>query len=100
MTTGRPLLNRRSFLRHSALAGTALALAGDASPAPAPAGEWFDRPMRWGPLALGAVDAGRERPRHIRPQLLAGLLPAHAFRRRLSERGRVRGLLSHADSAA
>jgi hypothetical protein len=30
-------MNRRNFLRHSAFAGAALALAGDASPAPPPA---------------------------------------------------------------
>src|ERR1039458_8096455 len=32
-----PTVNRRNFLRQSALAGTALALAGDARSAPAPA---------------------------------------------------------------
>jgi len=58
MTTRGPLFNRRSFLRHSALAGTALALAGEANPAPAPAGEWFDRPMRWAQLTLVEDDPG------------------------------------------
>ncbi len=58
MTTGRPLFNRRNFLRHSALAGTALALAGDASPAQASADEWFDRPMRWAQLTLVEDDPG------------------------------------------
>ena len=56
--TGRPLFNRRSFLRHSALAGTALALAGEASPAAAPADEWFGRPMRWAQLTLVEDDPG------------------------------------------
>jgi Hypothetical glycosyl hydrolase 6/Beta-galactosidase trimerisation domain len=51
-------MNRRNFLRHSALAGTALALAGDARPAPAPADEWFDRPMRWAQLTLVEDDPG------------------------------------------
>jgi hypothetical protein len=51
-------MNRRTFLRHSALAGTALALARDASPAPAPADEWFDRPMRWAQLTLAEDDPG------------------------------------------
>ena len=59
MTTGRPLYNRRSFLRHSALAGTALALAGEA---PTPADEWaqgwFGRPMRWAQLTLAEDDPG------------------------------------------
>jgi hypothetical protein len=58
MTARDPRFNRRSFLRHSALAGTALALAGDAHPAPAPAGEWFDRPMRWAQLTLVEDDPG------------------------------------------
>jgi len=62
MTTGGPLFNRRNFLRHSALAGTALALAGDAIAAPAPADEWaqewFDRPMRWAQLTLAENDPG------------------------------------------
>src|ERR1035441_6246617 len=58
MTTGRPLYNRRSFIRRSALAGTALALAGEASPAPAPTDEWFDRPMRWAQLTLAEDDPG------------------------------------------
>ena len=57
-TTGRPLFNRRSFLRHSALAGTTLALAGEASPASAPADEWFERPMRWAQLTLVEDDPG------------------------------------------
>ena len=51
-------MNRRDFLRHSALAGTALALPGNASPAPAPADEWFDRPMRWAQLTLAEDDPG------------------------------------------
>jgi Hypothetical glycosyl hydrolase 6/Beta-galactosidase trimerisation domain len=51
-------MNRRDFLRDSALAGTALALAGDAMPAPAPADEWFDRPMRWAQLTLAEDDPG------------------------------------------
>ena len=51
-------MNRRDFLRHSALAGTVLALPGDASPAPAPAAEWFDRPMRWAQLTLVEDDPG------------------------------------------
>jgi hypothetical protein len=65
MTNGRPPLNRRNFLRHTALAGAALTVAGnaddaDASPAPeaAPAGEWFDRPMRWAQLTLVENDPG------------------------------------------
>ena len=62
MTTRHPLFNRRDFLRHSALAGTALALAGDATPAPAPADElaqeWFERPMRWAQLTLAENDPG------------------------------------------
>jgi Hypothetical glycosyl hydrolase 6/Beta-galactosidase trimerisation domain len=51
-------MNRRDFLRHSTLAGTALALAGDANTAPAPADEWFDRPMRWAQLTLAEDDPG------------------------------------------
>jgi hypothetical protein len=51
-------MNRRSFLRHSTLASTALALAGDAIAAPAPADEWFDRPMRWAQLTLAENDPG------------------------------------------
>ncbi len=58
MAVPGPLLNRRSFLRHSALAGTALALAGEASPVPAPADEWFGRPMRWAQLTLVEDDPG------------------------------------------
>ena len=54
--------NRRNFLRRSALAGTVLALAGEARPAPAPgdeaAHEWFDRPMRWAQLTLAEDDPG------------------------------------------
>ena len=53
-----PTVNRRNFLRQSALAGTALALAGDARSAPAPADEWFDRPMRWAQLTLVEDDPG------------------------------------------
>src|ERR1017187_9647608 len=53
-----PTVNRRNFLRQSALAGTALALAGDARSAPAPADEWFDRPTRWAQLTLVEDDPG------------------------------------------
>jgi hypothetical protein len=52
------MINRRTFLRQSAITGTALAMAGDASPAPAPADEWFDRPMRWAQLTLVEDDPG------------------------------------------
>ena len=52
-------MNRRDFLRHSTLSGTALALPRDASPAPAPAAEWFDRPMRWAQLTLVEDDPGK-----------------------------------------
>ncbi len=51
-------MNRRTFLRHSTLAGTALALAGDAPGAPAPPDEWFGRPMRWAQLTLVEDDPG------------------------------------------
>ncbi len=47
------------------------------------------------PDALGAAHAGGRRPRQVRPELLARLLPPHPLRRRLSERRRMRGLLSH-----
>ncbi|MGD0776178.1 MAG: alpha-amylase family protein [Candidatus Solibacter sp.] len=55
-------MNRRDFLRQTALGGTALALAGDASSAAAPADEradgWFGRPMRWAQLTLVENDPG------------------------------------------
>jgi hypothetical protein len=45
--------SRREFLRNTAVAGSALALAGDhaitAASEPLP---WFDRPMRWAQLTL------------------------------------------------
>jgi hypothetical protein len=50
-------MNRRDFLRHSAIAGTAFALASGNSVA-APADEWFDRPMRWAQLTLVENDPG------------------------------------------
>ena len=56
---------RRDFLRTTALAGSALTLAGQselfaASPAkPAP---WFDRPMRWAQLTLAENDPGQYDP--------------------------------------
>src|SRR5664279_2545009 len=53
-----PTVNRRNFLRQSALAGTALAVAGDVNSAPPPADEWFDRPMRWAQLTLVEDDPG------------------------------------------
>ena len=50
---------RRDFLRNTAMAGSALALAGDqaasARPEPPP---WFDRPMRWAQLTLVEDDPG------------------------------------------
>lgn len=52
------MINRRNFLRQSAVTGTALALAGDAMGTPAPADEWFDRPMRWAQLTLAEDDPG------------------------------------------
>src|SRR3974390_1740134 len=51
-------MNRRDFLRNSALAGTALALPNNGGAVPAPADEWFDRPMRWAQLTLAEDDPG------------------------------------------
>jgi hypothetical protein len=51
-------MKRRDFLLQSTLAGTALALGSDADAAPAPADEWFDRPMRWAQLTLAEDDPG------------------------------------------
>jgi hypothetical protein len=53
---------RRDFLRATALAGPALALAPDT---PAPAAEtapWFERPMRWAQLTLAENDPGQYDP--------------------------------------
>ena len=57
--------------------------------------QWFDRPD-----AMGAVDAGRERSGPLRSAGLARLLQARPRRRRVPQRRRLRGLLSHQDSAA
>src|SRR5450759_263620 len=61
-TGRRASMNRRTFLRQSAVTGTALALAGDAMGTPAPADEWaqewFGRPMRWAQLTLVEDDPG------------------------------------------
>jgi Hypothetical glycosyl hydrolase 6/Beta-galactosidase trimerisation domain len=52
--------SRREFLRNTAVAGSALALAGDhaitAASEPLP---WFDRPMRWAQLTLVEDDPGK-----------------------------------------
>src|SRR5437763_359985 len=50
-------MNRREFLRDAAIAGSALALAPEASEA-APLEGWFDRPMRWAQLTLAENDPG------------------------------------------
>src|SRR5882762_283176 len=50
-------VNRRDFLRTTAMAGSALALQGQSS-APAPEG-WFDKPMRWAQLTLVEDDPGK-----------------------------------------
>ena len=52
------------------------------------------------PHALGAINAGRGRSRQVRSRLLARLLQAHPFRRRLPQRRRMRRLLPDEDSAA
>ena len=53
------MTTRRDFLRTTAMAGSALALAGEhvahAAPEPLP---WFDRPMRWAQLTLVEDDPG------------------------------------------
>jgi Hypothetical glycosyl hydrolase 6/Beta-galactosidase trimerisation domain len=54
-------LDRRSFLRNAAIAGSALALGGTASAAGEPEG-WFDRPMRWAQLTLVEDDPGKYDP--------------------------------------
>src|ERR1041384_3774767 len=48
-------MNRREFIGGAALAGSAMALAQDAAPAPG----WFDRPMRWAQLTLVEDDPGK-----------------------------------------
>ncbi len=52
-------INRRDFLWTAALAGTALDLAAQSTPEPAP---WFDRPMRWAQLTLVEDDPGKYNP--------------------------------------
>src|SRR5215831_14391055 len=54
-------LNRREFLRNSAIAASALALPGPAFAASEPQG-WFDRPMRWAQLTLVEDDPGKYDP--------------------------------------
>jgi hypothetical protein len=53
-------VDRRSFLRNTAIAASALALGGEqaVSAAGTPEG-WFDRPMRWAQLTLVEDDPGR-----------------------------------------
>jgi len=60
MTTQPDDLNRRDFLRNTALAASALAVSGQplAAAAPEPEG-WFDRPMRWAQLTLVEDDPGK-----------------------------------------
>ena len=54
----------------------------------APAPSWVDKPMRWAQLTLVEDDPGK-----FDPAVLARLLPAHTLRRRLPQRGRLRGVL-------
>jgi len=59
--TDRPFA-RRDFLRTTALAGSALTLAGESdifADPPAEAAPWFDRPMRWAQLTLAENDPGQ-----------------------------------------
>src|ERR1700753_1968281 len=59
-------LPRRDFLRNAALAGSALALTGEAEAAPTPADDavsLFDRPMRWAQLTLAENDPGQYDPK-------------------------------------
>ena len=89
---------RRQFLRTSALAGAAVSLGRPAWPRPAAgnaaaegeplAPSWIDKPMRWAQLTLVEDDPGK-----FDLAVLARLLQAHALRRRLPQRRRLRGLL-------
>lgn len=60
MNTADHHLDRRDFLRKTAIAGSALALPAEpvALAAPEPKG-WFDRPMRWAQLTLVEDDPGK-----------------------------------------
>ena len=52
--------NRRDFLRSTAIAGSAMALAGESTASAAGEPEpWFDRPMRWAQLTLVEDDPGK-----------------------------------------
>ncbi len=77
---------RRTFLKTTAVAGGMLAI-GEFSPLWA--GENMEKSPSWidRPTALGAANAGRKRPRKIRSEFLAGLLPPHAVRCGLPKRG-------------
>ena len=97
MAEPRPI-SRRDFIRATAQAGAVLSVV-DALPGPLvfaavpptatrPGPSWADRPMRW-----AAARFRRRRSRQVRSAVLARLFPAHALRRRLPERRRLRGLL-------
>ena len=91
---------RREFLKSAVLAGAGVGLSPFVPGLPPAEGalpatrdvpsapSWIARPMRWAQLTLVEDD-----PVKFDARLLARLLRAHAFRRRLPERRRVRRLL-------
>ena len=84
---------RREMIQQTIAAGLYAQTAGAAQTVAADSG-WFDRPMRWAQLTLVEDDPANT------ISILARLFQAHAFRRGVPERGRVRRLLPHQDSAA
>ena len=89
-------IDRREFLRNSAMAGPVLALAGQSMAQSAAEPEpWFDRPMRWAQLTLVEDDPGK-----YDPNFWLDYFKRTHSRCRVPERRRMRGLLSDQDSAA